>query len=641
MDVRVMTPLVRMLPWLVLVIGLVITAFIYQLAFSSARQFQQANFNSQSDEIVLRIEQRLATYQQVLRGLQGLYVSSASVERDEFRHYEQSLFLEENYPGIQGVGYSTIIPRQEKEHHIARVRHEGFPSYDMFPEGERDLYTSIIHLEPFSGRNLLAFGFDMYSEKTRRAAMERARDTDQPVMSAKVKLVQEAGQKEQAGLLIYLPVYRNGSPHGTLDERRANILGWVYAPFRINDLMQGVLGDRVRHIDYEIFDGERATPESLLYDSDNHLALNKDAALYHAVHAVRIADRTWTINLRSLPDFETDFDAGRGTVIVLAGVLMSILVSLIVWQSLNGRARALMLARSMTQQLRDNLESMRKLNRELEDAQNHLMQSDKMASIGQLAAGVAHEINNPIGYVHSNLGTLEKYLQDTFSMLDLYEQAEKSIADPDVLARLKLAKDELDIDFIRDDLGALMGESKEGITRVKKIVQNLKDFSHADTSDEWRFADLHSGLESTLNIVNNEIKYKAEVVREYGVLPDVECLASQLNQVFMNLLVNAAHAIETRGTITIRTGCLGDEAWVEISDSGKGIAQENLKKIFDPFFTTKPVGQGTGLGLSLSYGIVRKHHGRIEVDSEVGRGTTFRVWLPVRQPIMAKGDTHE
>ena len=282
-------------------------------------------------------------------------------------------------------------------------------------------------------------------------------------------------------------------------------------------------------------------------------------------------------------------------------------------------------------------EELRQMNQKLEEAHNQLLQSEKMASIGQLAAGVAHEINNPIGYVYSNLGTLEKYVQDTFGMIDLYEQAEGAIADEAVRTRLKAAREKLDIEFLKEDLRALMSESKDGITWVKQIVQNLKDFSHVDTSDEWHFADLRNGLDSTLSIVNNEIKYKANVVKEYGDIPEVECLPSQLNQVFMNLLVNAAHAIEERGTITIHTGTIrtgqqGEEVWVEVADTGKGIAPEHLKKIFDPFFTTKPIGKGTGLGLSLSYGIIQKHHGRIEVQSEIGKGTTFRVWLPVKQP---------
>jgi two-component system, NtrC family, sensor kinase len=166
--------------------------------------------------------------------------------------------------------------------------------------------------------------------------------------------------------------------------------------------------------------------------------------------------------------------------------------------------------------------------------------------------------------------------------------------------------------------------------RVKQIIQDLKDFSHVDEST-WQMADLEKGMDSTLNVVSNEIKYKAEVVKEYAGLSDVECMPSQINQVFMNLLVNAAQAIEEKGIITIRSGMAGDEVWLEVADSGKGIAPEHLNRIFDPFFTTKPIGKGTGLGLSLSYGIVQKHHGRIEATSELGKGTTMRVWLPLRQ----------
>ena len=270
--------------------------------------------------------------------------------------------------------------------------------------------------------------------------------------------------------------------------------------------------------------------------------------------------------------------------------------------------------------------------KKLHEAQNQLLQSEKMASIGQLAAGVAHEINNPIGYVNSNLGTLDKYLKDIYVMLAAYEQAEPLLAvHPETAAHIKLLREKLDIEFLKEDLSALMHESAEGILRVKKIVQDLKDFSHVDEA-EWQWVDLHKGLESTLNVVWNEIKYKADVVKQYNEQPEVECLPSQLNQVFMNLLVNAAHAIEDKGIIMLRTGVYGNEVWVEVSDSGTGIAPENLNRIFEPFFTTKPVGKGTGLGLSLSYGIVQKHHGRINVASEVGTGTTFRIYLPVKQP---------
>jgi signal transduction histidine kinase len=268
---------------------------------------------------------------------------------------------------------------------------------------------------------------------------------------------------------------------------------------------------------------------------------------------------------------------------------------------------------------------------QLSATKDQLVQSEKLASIGQLAAGVAHEINNPIGYVFSNIGTLEGYLSSLFTLLDAYEVAESTFTDPAMLAGMKALRQKIDLAFLKEDIPLLMGESKEGISRVKRIVQDLKDFSRVDSTQEWQWADLHQGIDSTANIVANEIRYKADVVKEYGDLPEVECLPSQLNQVFMNLLVNSAHAMgEARGRITIRTGVVGDTVWLEFSDTGSGIPEEIRQKVFDPFFTTKPVGKGTGLGLSLSYGIVQKHHGQIELRSEVGKGSTFRITLPVK-----------
>jgi len=272
------------------------------------------------------------------------------------------------------------------------------------------------------------------------------------------------------------------------------------------------------------------------------------------------------------------------------------------------------------------------LNAKLSSAQEHLIQSEKLASIGQLAAGVAHEINNPIGYIFSNFGTLEKYLANLFEMLSAYEQAEPTHGNANILADLAALKKRIDFEYLKEDIPTLMGESKEGIVRVRKIVQDLKDFSHVDATQEWQFANLNQGIDSTLNVVNNEVKYKADVIREYGVLPEVQCMHSQINQVVMNLVVNAAHAMgAARGTITIRTGCDNGVAWFEVNDNGSGIPKDVLPRIFDPFYTTKPVGKGTGLGLSLSYGIIQKHHGSIDVQTELGKGTTFRVSIPCVQ----------
>jgi len=265
---------------------------------------------------------------------------------------------------------------------------------------------------------------------------------------------------------------------------------------------------------------------------------------------------------------------------------------------------------------------------ELENALAQLLQSEKMASIGQLAAGVAHEINNPIGFVSSNLGTLRHYIENLLRMLSAYEKSENEIT-PETREALAELKQQTDITYLREDVGNLLSESMDGLQRVKRIVQDLKDFSHVDENG-MQSANLEQGLDSTLNVVGNELKYKTKVVKEYGGIPNIECIPAQLNQVFMNLLVNAVQAIENHGQITIRTGQEEAFVWVEVEDTGKGINPEHLDRIFDPFFTTKPVGSGTGLGLSLSYGIVQKHGGRIEVKSEVGKGTTMRVWLPAK-----------
>ncbi|MFH1658817.1 MAG: PAS domain S-box protein [Pseudomonadota bacterium] len=276
------------------------------------------------------------------------------------------------------------------------------------------------------------------------------------------------------------------------------------------------------------------------------------------------------------------------------------------------------------------LAQQKKLNKRLEEANNQLMQSEKMASIGQLAAGVAHELNNPIGFVHSNLGTLDGYVHDLMDIITAYEAllGQEGEANPHA-EEIRRLMEQRDFVFLKEDIFSLLAESKDGLGRVRKIVQDLKNFSRVG-EQEWQEADLHQGIDSTLNIVWNELKYKAKVVKEYGQIPHVFCLISQLNQVFMNLLVNAGHAIERQGTITIRTSLHGnDKVCVEISDTGKGIAPEHINRIFEPFFTTKPVGKGTGLGLSLSYGIIKRHGGLIEVESTEGQGTTFRLLLPI------------
>jgi two-component system NtrC family sensor kinase len=270
------------------------------------------------------------------------------------------------------------------------------------------------------------------------------------------------------------------------------------------------------------------------------------------------------------------------------------------------------------------------------NAYTQLLQSEKMASVGQLAAGIAHEINNPTGFVNSNLKTLLDYQNDMFRLIreykiltaDLKKAAALQGTISGNLDRIEKLEKEIDIDFILDDTINLIKESQEGTERIKRIVLDLKDFAYPG-EHELKYADINKNLESTLNVVWNELKYKATVTKDYGELPEVLCYPHQLNQVFMNMLVNAAQAIEKEGEINISTRALDSQVEITISDTGLGIPKENLSRIFDPFFTTKEVGKGTGLGLNVAYKIIEQHRGTIHVESEVGKGTSFVIKIPV------------
>ncbi len=265
---------------------------------------------------------------------------------------------------------------------------------------------------------------------------------------------------------------------------------------------------------------------------------------------------------------------------------------------------------------------------ELKKTQSHLLQHEKMASIGQLAAGVAHEINNPMGFISSNLGSLEKYSQRLTDFLEFQAKIIADIHNNKLDELLNKQKDKLHITHILGDIGDLIEESLDGCSRVKKIVDDLKGFSRIDQAGR-QDSNINECIESSLNIVNNEIKYKAIIDSDFGKLSPIDCFPQQLNQVFMNLFINAAHAIEKEGVITIRTW--QDEFInVTIADNGKGISPQNLTHIFEPFFTTKEVGKGTGLGLSIVYDIITKNHnGEIWAESEEGKGTTFLIKLPL------------
>ena len=291
-----------------------------------------------------------------------------------------------------------------------------------------------------------------------------------------------------------------------------------------------------------------------------------------------------------------------------------------------------------TTELRATTQKLEKAYSELKDAQIQIFQQEKMASIGQLAAGIAHEINNPMGFISSNLGTLNKYIDRLAEFIASGDTLIMACAGSAEVEKINELRKRLKIDHIMDDSRQLIAESQDGAGRVRRIVQDLKSFSRVDQV-ECAYINLNEALETTINIGWNEIKYVATLHREFGDIPPLKCHPQQLNQVFLNLLVNAAHALgENQGTITVRTWSENESVLISVSDTGCGIPEENQQRIFEPFFTTKEVGKGTGLGLSISYDIIRKHGGEITVQSEVGRGTSFIVKLPINGPPQVVAD---
>lgn len=279
---------------------------------------------------------------------------------------------------------------------------------------------------------------------------------------------------------------------------------------------------------------------------------------------------------------------------------------------------------------------LQEVNQQLQETQSKILQSEKMASIGLLAAGVAHEINNPLGFINSNLSSLERYLKKIREYIGLQANCLQQSAVAEQLEQLQEKRRQLKLDLILDDAGDLIEESLDGARRVQKIVLDLKSFSRVDKGDEQSI-DLNECLETTIGIAWNELKYKVTLEKDYGELEPLYCLPQQLNQVFLNILINAVQAIDKQGTIRIKTWQRDKMQYVAISDDGCGMPAEVCAQVFEPFFTTKKMGQGTGLGLSISCDVIKKHGGEINVTSEEGKGTTFTICLPCRE----KGASHD
>ncbi len=351
----------RCRPSRTLALSLLLTALTFLVNRSAQEQEATLEFDGRVADVERRLERRLRAYEQVLRGAAGLFAVNQNVDREQWRRYVGALALQRSFPGVQGIGFAQWVPRGALAAHERAVRREGLANFHVWPRGEREGYSSIVLLEPFNGANVRAFGFDMYAEPVRRAAMARARDTGQPALSGKVTLVQEgesAADARQAGFLLYLPVYAHDAPTGTAEERREALLGWVYAPFLVGDFVTAILGDEPRDLALRLYDGDEADPDALLHA----LPAGVEAGTHpRHVRAVQIPThgRTWTLQMRSLAGFEARTSA-RTPLLLVGGLLVSVLLFSIVWVLATARERAVALAGSMTEALRgmnDTLEA--------------------------------------------------------------------------------------------------------------------------------------------------------------------------------------------------------------------------------------------------------------------------------------------
>ncbi|MYM35999.1 diguanylate cyclase [Duganella sp. FT94W] len=347
----------RVLPLLVLGGCLGVTAVLWRDALADAEQDVQADFDSRARELVNSLDQRMQTYVQALYGVQGLFASSQVVDRDEFRTYLTGQDLHRHFPGVHGIGYIQLVGAGERAAHEAAVRREGFPDYRIVPDGERAWYAPIVYLEPFNDNNRRAFGYDTASEAHRRGALEQARDSAQPVMTPTIRLVQEAGEPVQSGFLVVLPVYVHPRPLDTLAQRRAALRGWVYAPFRIGDLMAGLGGPRAAALDVEIYDGDASAHEAPMYDSAPHA----DGGLRSTRQQISIANHTWTLRISLLPGAVT-VRTDKAQQIAASGVAFSVLLAWLTWLLARGRLQA-----------RAGLQRSRALAEELKQGQDKLM----------------------------------------------------------------------------------------------------------------------------------------------------------------------------------------------------------------------------------------------------------------------------
>lgn len=588
----------NLLAWLLSAVSVLVTFGAVVYSKQDADADAQRDFEYACDEIRFRIDARMKAHAQILRGGAAVFQASDEVTRDEWNIYTMHQKVDQNLPGIQGIGFAKLIRPDELAAHIQAVRAEGFPDYKVIPEGQRPIYTSIVFLESFSERNRRAFGYDMFTEPVRRKAMEKARDDDVAALSGRVTLLQETDTDIQAGTLMYVPVYRMNVPLDSVARRREALRGWVYSPYRMKDLMNGILYNRDTayrpDIRLQVYDQANRTKESLMYDSAPlHSNAAKDASKLTLDSHMTFNGHPWYLRF-SRPNLHPEYP--RLLSVALSGAVISLL--------LFGMVSSLLTTRRKAQQLADQL----KVEARLEAVNQQLQKNE---SLHRMAGAIAHHFNNKLGAV---MGNLE---------LALYDLPADATVRP----------------MLRAAMVAASGAAEISSKMLTYLGHSTGEYTPKDLSQIVR-----GSLPLLQTVAPKGVDLKVDLP---AAGPTVNVDRNQIQQILTNLTANAFEAVDAhKGRVIISVKEVSGRdlpldnrfpvdwqpaprpyASLEVADTGGGIAKSDFNKLFDPFFSSRFTGRG--LGLPAVLGIARAHGGAVALESEQNTGSTFRVFLPI------------
>ncbi len=620
--------------WLILCCGLLATLFAWKLSTDYLHQQIEQRFNTHVDEITTAIEERMLVYEQLLWGGVALFNASDEVNRAEWHIYISSLRIDRYWQGIQGMGFSVPVGQSERTAHIAALRAEGFPDYAIHPAGERNEYSAIIFLEPFDWRNRKAFGYDMWSKKLRRQAMQRARDTGKAATSGPVDLVQETDLNIQKGFLTYVPVYQNGITPTTQQQRRELLVGWVFAPFRTGDLMQGILGKRDAEVEFQIFDGATQTNPHKLFDSgidEPQQAGNIIGSPLHAQRELKLQGRNWTLQFESRNTPISALEQNQPSFIAAGGLLVDLLLFYIIVSL----ARAHAIQKTLSNELRDakaHLEQKVK-HRTLALNQQRLRLEERVA---ERTAQLREKVDESEALVNTLTDNNENLRQFSYvASHDLKEPLRMVVSFTELLARKYADK--------LDDTGReyIKIAADSGI-RMQTMIDDLLQYTRLDdNSERIKKVNCNVELDHVLQDYKDAIgHHHIDII--HGDLPAIRCNPSRFLTVIKNLIGNGIKYGNTEGITTIRIATEEkNDAWIfSVADNGIGIEEKFQQRIFEPFKRLHSHNEyaGTGLGLAICKKIVITWGGKIWLDSQPGVGSTFYFSVPKRLAVQPRSE---